>query len=35
MESRIDDLEKGLRNLTEDEARQLNSLLDRIRQNIT
>lgn len=34
MESRIGDLEKGLRNLTEDEARQLNSLLDRIRQNI-
>src|SRR5690606_28936562 len=34
MESRIENLEKGLRNLTEDEARQLNSFLDRIRQNI-
>jgi DNA-binding MarR family transcriptional regulator len=34
MESHIGDLEKGLRNLTEEEARQLNSLLDRIRQNI-
>jgi DNA-binding MarR family transcriptional regulator len=34
METHIEDLEKGLRNLTEDEARQLNSLLDRIRQNI-
>jgi len=35
MEERIEDLEKGLRNLTEDEARHLNSLLDRIRQNIS
>ncbi|MFO7256178.1 MAG: MarR family transcriptional regulator [Bacteroidota bacterium] len=34
MESRIGDLERGLRNLTEEEAHLLNSLLDRIRQNI-
>lgn len=31
MESCIEDLEKGIRNLTEQEARQLNELLDKIR----
>lgn len=31
MESRIDDLEKAIRHLTEQEARQLNVLLDKIR----
>lgn len=32
MESCIDDLERGIRNLTEQEARQLNALLDKIRE---
>lgn len=32
MESCIDDLEKAIRNLTEKEARQLNDLLDKIRE---
>lgn len=31
IETYIDDLEKGLRNLTENEARMLNQLLDKIR----
>src|SRR5690606_12074390 len=31
MESCIEDLEKGIRNLTEQEVRQLNELLDKIR----
>lgn len=34
MEASIENLEKGVRNLTEEEARQLNGLLDRIRDGI-